>query len=201
MNRIAIVGGFTEGNSLLEPVAEAACDPELGLANEADIFLFREVMDNPDDLISASRGQTVLTHSAGLLGVTNECRPSKLEAYNGPETTAVHKLIMGALTKPFNRRIFVGNAAELILNFPAYMKHLGAIAAFSTMQTLEAIHEQGETNVLGVFMESDRLCRPDLPAIASAQARGMNLTLMPGGHDDLLIDPRRVLSGPPRVAA
>lgn len=205
MNRVVVVGGFTEGEMALEPVAEAAC--EFGIAEDADIFKFRDVMYDDTDLVRASRGQHVITHSAGVLALSNQVSPRRISSYNGPEQSSKIDLVKAAARKTLNHqkavitgpyrvrhiRTLASNTAELAIHPIGNLRHLGKIAGFSTIERLSVFRAFQGTHADVVIMEQDEFFSTSDKLHNQAHTLGISVVRLDGFHDDLLVEPRRIL--------
>lgn len=205
MNKVVVVGGSLEGPSALSALAEAAAD-HFNL-EQLETFLSREVVDNPKKLRQAVDDQILITHSAGVLAVTSEVKPEFLMAFNGPEPTSVFNLVKAALIKTGHHasKVVTGpepcahawvlgsNTGELFgyARENIGLKRLRNIAAFSTTDHL--LQAGTEISVQSVVMDNDEFFPPQVDTLARAQEFGLDLTQLPGLHDDVLVYPGLVL--------
>lgn len=206
MKRAVIVGGFAEGKRLLEPVGHAVC--AAGLAEDADIFAFRDAIENDEKLHRAASRQLTITHAAGIMAIYPAVQMEMLIAYNGPEPRGMGRLIIAALAKSANHlsdavvgphryahlRTFLGNNAELITHPLANLRQMRAISRFSTVNRLGLISkiEGRHAVVKAIATDKDEFFGAGNPELFIQ--RDVSYQLIPGGHDELLVNPAAVIN-------
>lgn len=200
MKRAVVIGGFAESERLLEPVGHAICDA--GIAEDADIFVFREAIDAEPVINRATRNQLVVTHSAGIMAIKPYSAPELLVAFNGPEPRRVGRLVLSALAKSANHvrasvtgpnrsahlRTFLGNNAELLAHPLGNLSQLKRISQFSTSARLDKFSGWGWA-VRAVSSENDEFFSP----LINPEDKFGHM-IISGGHDELLVNPRKVIS-------
>lgn len=198
---LLVIGGFTTGKRVLEPVAATAV--MLGLANDAEVITFRKAMKYPDRVHRFLREGIVLTHSAGILAVEGWMNPSRIIASNGPEPRSRLQLIGAASRKTAQHaksvitgperaayaKVMSSNAAELTMHPNANLKHLGNIAEFSTFEQLTRFRQAGILSS-AIVTDGDVF----FPYDASVAPIGVRVDTHPGSHDELLINPAPLLN-------
>lgn len=207
MNRAVVIGGFAEHRTQLEPVADAAC--ELGLADDADVFTYLDAMNSDGEVERALRGQTAITHSAGIMAIQNGSSPGELHTYNGPEPRTALGLAFSALRKTLNHQIktFTGpdrvahatanaaNALELASHLPNNLKAMHEIKKFSTVKRLGEIATSDSTWIQMIISTKDEFFKPESYGPQSElYAQRILPQLIEGGHDELLIRPHDTIT-------
>lgn len=210
MKRAVIVGGFAEHRAQLEPVGHAVC--ELGLADDADVFTFLDAMNSDGEVERALRGQTALTHSAGIMAVQNGSSPEELHVYNGPEPRTALGLVFSAMRKTVNHQIkvFTGpdrlvhastiaaNSVELAAHFPDNLRALHEIKKFSTSKRVGEIASSGATWVQVIVSAKDEFFNPGKHILSMTNTiintgKIIGGHVIDGGHDELLVRPHATI--------
>lgn len=88
MTRAVYIGGFGNGRGNAERVA-SALEPYY---DDIVKFTFSEAISNPDKVRRAVHGVDALTHSAGMLTLT-DTNPGRIEAFGAPLPTTKLRLI------------------------------------------------------------------------------------------------------------
>jgi len=204
--RAVIVGGFTTGQRLLEPLAEATCN-HFGF-DDAEIFTFTDVITSPHRLEQASRQQSVIAHSAGLLAVAKCSGMERVFALNAPEPMAASRLVVRAAVKTAqlyktvvtgpNRAgaagVVLSNAQEGLVHPVAHAKQIVAVSKFSGRQQLSHMEDAGVA-VSWVNTSADEFFGPH-----SAYSWDGQSAVLAGCHDQVLIDPAGFMDQLPREA-
>ncbi|HSX30200.1 MAG TPA: hypothetical protein VLE73_06600 [Candidatus Saccharimonadales bacterium] len=197
--RVVVLGGFSTGPELLEPVVNAAVGA--GLAYDGEVITFPRGMKDPECVGRAVKDQLALSHSAGALVLRPYMRPSKYVAYNGPEPRSVPQLVSAATRKTFqslgrvvsgpdraeHARLLTYDGLELARHPVAYLTKVPRIAGFSTYANLEMLDP--DIDASAVVTSGDIF----FPYDPQSVPQGVRVTLVPGLHDELLIHPAEML--------
>ncbi len=197
MKRAVIVGGFTTGNRLLEPVGQAVCE-HLGF-EDADVFEFTHVIDDPSKLDRALRRQTAFVHSAGLLAVVQCTNMERFVALNAPEPNTVPRLIANAAIKSGNlwkttvtgphrkgaARVVASNSTEAMKHPLTHARQIVPVSRFSTTEQLRHKRASG-VSVVRIDTDGDEFFGPH--TLHGWDERSSSIVL-PGCHDQILICP------------
>lgn len=205
MARAVYVGGFGNGKKCAERVGEA-----MGKYYEdIDSFTFSDAMDNPDRLRRAVEKTDVYTHSAGMLAIQG-MNPTKVAAFNAPhggstrlglvtrtglKTIRMHTPGVGIKTAEDISAIATYDAsatAELAVHPIANLKHLGAIAAFDSLQAAKAAADQ-QIHVDLIHTTGDEYFRWSEGRKEQVAAAAVSALELEGVHDEIVLRPAAVL--------
>jgi hypothetical protein len=197
---LTVIGGFVTGRDVLESVANTAVEMEL--VDDAEVVVFRKAvrMDNWKEKVD---GRLVITHSAGALAIRDGMRPKQWVAYNGPEPRSPLGLAGAAMRKTSQHlyhavagphrsayaRTIHSNNVEFALHGYDNLRHIPQISRTSTLARLAMLQESG-VSVAGIVTEGDVFFPHDPLKVP----RGVKVDLLPGGHDELLVDPATMLA-------
>ncbi len=211
MNRAVYIGGFGNGKTSAERVGEA-----LGAHYaDVDVFTFSEAMDKKsNDLRRASRGVTrLITHSAGLMALTDEMSPSVVSAFNAPLPTSKTHLLFATIKKTARMHLNLIDAsligkpegrvkpvlaydrsaiAELAINPFENLKHLKHIAKFDAIGF--AANAGSDIAVELIYTSKDDYFMPDRKDVAWAAVTGVPLFMLEGQHDELVLRPNEMIT-------
>lgn len=216
MSNLLVIGGFTESERVLEPVADEAI--EQGFGYDAEVLTLREAIKmDGERLRSLMAGMNIITHSAGVVAVPDARRrvahselPEELIIIAGPEPRPAGRLAALAIRKTnehlFGKtvhprgahlRVVAGNIAEGAAHFPTNLSLSGLISRFSTINQLDTrqVAASGRT---GNFMMSDDIFYADpqwsnRAALQDLMRGGCMVAELFGSHDELLVSPKDVL--------
>lgn len=195
--RAVIVGGVTTGKDVLEPTSLAIMD-RYNYSDRA-VFPLLDALNEPERLARAAQGQSVFVLSAGMMAVA-ECkgvRPERVWSFNSPEPNSTptltaravaktNKLWARAVTGPQREgaaKVALSNAKEATLHPVAYGRLIKAVSRFSTQAALNAMRTEG-IHTARIDTEDCEFFGPH-----PLQRWDGNRIVVPGVHDELLIDP------------
>lgn len=201
MERLVLIGGFTEGRTSLEAVGQAACTEQL--VRDFDAFTMAEAVNNPDIIKKASAGVILATHSAGLMAVEHDMSPDVLVAFCAPEPKSPFQLAMSAIKKtkdhladlshrpefrPEIGRVLAGNIAEASRHPLFYPRALGQIARFSASEHIAnfTLAENG-TRMVGkadARLDQFKFAKNNHDYLNQL---GVELAIIDGGHDEIFL--------------
>lgn len=204
MSRVVYIGGFGNGRGSAERVA-SALEPYY---DEIDKFTFSEAISEPDKVRRAVHGVHALTHSAGMLTLT-DTSPSRIEAFGAPLPTTKLRLIgrTGLKTVRMHtpgigiqspRDLFAvssydaSSAAELTAHPVRNLGHLRDISRFDAVDAAIAAQQSDIPTFLS-YTESDEYFQLSEGRGVAARAMGVGVMRIPGIHDELVIRPAETL--------
>lgn len=213
-----LLGGFGSNRRMLQPT-KVSFEAHTGI--EMDIIPFRAHMNDEgqvDTLRRQAHDALWISHSAGALALQRVyARPIAMISYAAPIPTSkrhlvkeslgiTHEHLVGALTdRPglrANHRRFLANAAlEDTVFGIGNLRHLGAIAAYDSLATATAAREAGLPVIMN-WTAQDRYFQPSTAQLNQAAQQGViidrdtNGTLMPGIHNELLVNPDYLFNAP-----
>ena len=213
MKRGVLIGGFTESDVLLDPVAEQLTGRE-GVFEDVDVFTFRAALGGQAMLAAlASKNVPVVTHSAGAMMMeSQEFKPSMMFAFNGPESASIPAL-MGRTARKIGHhvrgivegdeslrraQVLSENTLEIVNPVRGYenLRHLGAISRFETFSSMTEMRERLGSAVLAhVETLDDELFPPFNHTFLRrtiASENSIHLAQNSGGHDEVLVRPQIV---------
>jgi hypothetical protein len=209
-NRAVYVGGFGNGRWCTEQVSDA-------LANYYDNvapFTFAEARAQERAVRTAAEGATVVTHSAGLLAVMSALAsayrmPATLRAFSPPIPTSAAGLVGRTVYKSVNMHLpkrglhslsdippvlgyDVSATAELACHPVANLKDLSNISGFNALDAVRATHRAGIRTSL-CYTHGDEYFQPTVEAMMPVIREGVDVTALPGIHDELVVRPQELL--------
>jgi hypothetical protein len=211
MNRAVYIGGFGNGKASAERVGEA-----LGhYYADVDVFTFAEAMDKKSNQVRrASQGVSrLVTHSAGIMAITDEMSPGVISAFNAPLPTSRKHLMLATLKKTARMHANLMDAsligtpegsvgpvlaydrsavAELIANPIENLKYLKQIAQFDAIDCAATISSDIETEL--IYTTKDDYFNPNKQDLARALLSGVQLYMTDGQHDELVLQPETAIA-------
>ena len=198
-DRAVFIGGFGNGETLSEGVADALCD----YFSDVEHMTFSQAMSerNKALLRRTAYDATVFTHSAGAMALGG-LSPKEVHAFNGPLPTSRAHLAYAALKKTVNMLLdrtaephqvmwnLSSSTAELVAHPIRNLRPLinGDISCYNTLQHLSAWSPANR--VTAVFTDEDVFFRPEKKDIEAAQRHGVRvIDGIPGVHDALTLNP------------
>lgn len=200
MKKAVLIGGFTETERSLQPVADEMIEQQL--AGEVEIIEFNEAMDDIQAVGKAVKDLVVYTHSTGIMALRSEHQPEKVVVYAGPEPMKVHQargravlktLVHGMqLHKARNRRMVWESTKSLLTNIKHNRELADEIINFSTLTALKTF-KQNNIEVVTVLSEDDEFFKPNDAYIRAFDKHKIPNVTIHGKHDELLLDPKYAL--------
>jgi hypothetical protein len=204
MKRAVYIGGFANGATSAEGVAKALTY----YYDDVDPFTFSSAMDRPDVIRRAVHGVDVFTHSAGMLAVVGFL-PGRIEAFGAPlprsklglvgrtvaKTARMHTPGVGIRSVediPAVTAYNLSATAELATHLKGNLGRLGQIARFSAVNIAIAAERSGIPTAL-TYTNGDEYFSLTAQGEAAATAIGIDVTRIPGIHDELVIRPAATL--------
>ncbi len=204
MDRAVYIGGFGNGKKSAEGVAEALAS----YYDDVDPFTFSQAMDRQNVVRRAVRGVDVFTHSAGMLAVVG-ASPSRIEAFGAPLPTSKLRLIGRTIVKTARMHVprigihsmrdllavnkyNLSTLAELVAHPKGNLGRLGQISRFSAVEAAIAAQQNDIPSSL-TYNDGDEYFTLTAKDEAMATAAGVNITRIPGIHDELVIRPKATL--------
>lgn len=204
MKRAVYIGGFGNGRGNAERVADALASRY----DDVDPFTFAHAMEKPDTIRRAVKGADVITHSAGMLAL-KDTQPGYIGAIGAPLPTSVGSLVARSVLKTVRMHtpgIGIRSArdigcvmaydlstiAEYAHNGPQNLKHLRQIARFNAVDTALAAESAGIQVLLG-YNHGDEFFQLSPNETMRAMAGGVDITHMPGVHDQVILTPDETL--------
>ncbi|HEV2403417.1 MAG TPA: hypothetical protein VGS08_04400 [Candidatus Saccharimonadales bacterium] len=203
MSQIVYIGGFDNGQATAAAVAAA-----LSLSHKVRTFTFSEAIGNLDVVRKAVHGAEVVTHSAGML-VLAGTKPEHVTAFNPPLLSSSSRLAWQSCIKAIRMhtpgvglrsfrdmgsvgRFDLSAIAELIAHPVRNLGSIGTIARFDAVAEAIRLRHSGIPVTL-VYTLGDEFYR--LAAYeATARRGGVEVVLLPGIHDELVIRPSETLA-------
>lgn len=205
ISKAVVVGGYTTGNRLLEPLADALCK-RFGL-DDADPFVFHEVMKDPTDLSKAVKGRAVFGLSAGTFAVAHAgCTGmERISSHNSPERRSAGDLVKGAammqghLLKNTLReallegdmeaawasgRVVVSNLVQFGLHPKVHGRNVPAVSEFSTAGYFSDVRGNLKIPTARIDTDGCEFFGPN-----ELQKWDGERIVLPGGHSQALVTP------------